>query len=82
LRQKPSTDGTISDLRVAKKGRIRKIPCKIPCYQGKQAEHGATFTASPASQPVRVREIYVSMSRRCLPFAGFLRLTKNLRVPN
>jgi hypothetical protein len=40
------------------------------------------FESWVVSQPVRVREIYASMSRRSPPFAGFLRLTKNLWVPN
>src|SRR5216117_3770517 len=59
----------------------RKIPCKIPCYQGIGVETGAISTASPASQ-CGACTVYPYEPRKCPPIAVFCELAIGLQAPN
>src|SRR6267378_1177993 len=57
----------------------RKIPCKIPCYQGSRMETGAISTASPARQCGGWR-FYPQQCHKCPPMAGFCEFDISLRA--
>ena len=59
---------------------MRKIPCKIPCWQGIQVETGAISTASPARQSDAQR-ICPQECQKCPPMAGFCELAAGLQTP-